>query len=162
MDCLVLDIGYRPIRYISWKKAFSLWFSERAEVIEFHQDRFVRTTSEVYNIPSKIKYVRGSFYHKRSRKSARLNRKNVLVRDHNACQYCKISLETKSYTYDHVIPTSKGGKTSWDNIVACCKSCNQRKKDRTPEEAGMILLSSPQTPSIFDLQTKIQKGSEKC
>jgi 5-methylcytosine-specific restriction endonuclease McrA len=74
-----------------------------------------------------------------------LNRQNVFKRDSNRCQYCT---SVKDLTLDHVQPKSRGGKTSWDNLVTACKSCNGKKGDFTPDEAGMILISKPYKPSF--------------
>ncbi len=72
-----------------------------------------------------------------------VNRREVLRRDHYTCQYCYCS---KNLTLDHVIPLSKGGQHTWDNIVTACEQCNQRKSDRTPLEAGMPLCTKPKAP----------------
>ena len=74
------------------------------------------------------------------------NRRNVVHRDNNICQYCGNRFCFSDLTMDHVIPKSKGGLKSWTNIVASCKRCNSRKRDRTPEEARMPLIKQPQVP----------------
>ena len=70
-------------------------------------------------------------------------RKNIFRRDRHICQYCSCKLEGPNATVDHVLPRSRGGKHKWDNVVACCLSCNRKKGDRTPSEAKMDLLSNP-------------------
>jgi 5-methylcytosine-specific restriction endonuclease McrA len=72
-----------------------------------------------------------------------VTRKNIYLRDANTCQYCGSKLKSDDLTLDHIIPKSRGGKSSWDNMVACCRVCNSRKDNRTPEEAGMPLLHRP-------------------
>lgn len=75
------------------------------------------------------------------------NRRNVYIRDKQTCQYCSKKLASEDITIDHVIPRSRPeGKTAWDNCVVACVSCNSKKADRTPEQAGMILLSIPKKP----------------
>ncbi len=75
------------------------------------------------------------------------SRANLLIRDRYTCQYCGKSVKNpKDRTIDHVLPRSRGGKTTWDNVVLCCRKCNLKKGDRTPEEAGMKLLSKPKAP----------------
>lgn len=77
------------------------------------------------------------------------SRENIYARDKHICQYCGKEFEPKELTLDHVFPKSRGGDTSWDNIVACCKACNQFKADRTPEEAGLVLLNKPKKPEQY-------------
>jgi 5-methylcytosine-specific restriction endonuclease McrA len=72
-----------------------------------------------------------------------LSRKNILLRDRNTCQFCGHVFSSSDLTLDHVVPRSRGGSTSWDNLVACCHRCNNIKGDRTPEEAGLRLLRRP-------------------
>jgi len=75
------------------------------------------------------------------------SRANLLIRDRYTCQYCGKSVKNpKDRTIDHILPRSRGGKTTWDNVVLCCRKCNLKKGDRTPEEAGMKLLSKPRAP----------------
>jgi len=75
------------------------------------------------------------------------SRANLLIRDRYTCQYCGKSVKNpKDRTIDHILPRSRGGKTTWDNVVLCCRKCNLKKGDRTPEEAGMKLLAKPRAP----------------
>ncbi|NPA49618.1 MAG: HNH endonuclease [Thermodesulfobacteria bacterium] len=75
------------------------------------------------------------------------SRANLLIRDHYTCQYCGKSVKNpKDRTIDHILPRSRGGKTTWDNVVLCCRKCNLKKGDRTPEEVGMKLLTKPKAP----------------
>jgi 5-methylcytosine-specific restriction endonuclease McrA len=87
-------------------------------------------------------------------KSAKFNRANVLLRDNSECQYCRVKLERKNFTFDHILPVSQGGKTNWKNIVACCVPCNQKKKDRTPYQSGMKLIREPYVPDSFEILNK--------
>jgi 5-methylcytosine-specific restriction endonuclease McrA len=66
-----------------------------------------------------------------------------MLRDRQTCQYCRRPFEAKKLTLDHVTPRSRGGGSSWENLVACCLACNNRKADRTPAEAGMLLEKKP-------------------
>ena len=76
------------------------------------------------------------------------NRKNILARDHYMCQYCDKKLPAAELTLDHIIPESKGGLASWDNLVACCGACNRRKADKSLEESGMMLRRRPRPANI--------------
>lgn len=85
-------------------------------------------------------YIRKDFI------SYNCNRKNVIWRDKNICQYCGNKFSFHELTMDHVIPKSRGGDKSWENIVACCKKCNTKKSNKTPEEARMPLIKKPSVP----------------
>jgi 5-methylcytosine-specific restriction endonuclease McrA len=87
------------------------------------------------------------------RENMRFNRKNVFARDANRCQYCNRNQLTSELSLDHVIPKSKGGPTTWDNIVCACVACNVRKGGRTPREAGMVLNRKPRKPRYSPLVT---------
>lgn len=144
MDTLVLSDSYVPMRRISWQDAICDVLSGRAEMIESYSNRVVRTATEVFPMPSIIRFtrkVRGLF-----KRSVKFNRKNVWLRDNGRCQYCNIPVGLHEYEYEHVIPQSVGGPTDFGNIVASCHSCNQKKSNRTPAQAGMKLLSVPKRP----------------
>jgi 5-methylcytosine-specific restriction endonuclease McrA len=78
--------------------------------------------------------------------AAVFSRRNLFRRDHNQCQYCGLRPGTAELSIDHVFPRSRGGKSSWENCVLACMDCNRRKRDRTPEEAGMRMLKRPEKP----------------
>jgi 5-methylcytosine-specific restriction endonuclease McrA len=83
---------------------------------------------------------------KKRKKKVKFSRVNIYARDKYRCQYCGIKGRMKDFTFDHVIPRSQGGKTTWDNIVTCCPDCNCKKDSRTPKEAGMKLRKHPVQP----------------
>jgi len=144
MDTLVLNSSYMPINRVSWREALSCIFSGRAEVVEEYEDRTVRSPSTVFKVPSIIRFLSRAvgFF----RRGVKFNRNNVYLRDKGSCQYCGKKVTRSGFTYDHVIPRSQGGKTKWDNVVVACLPCNQRKRDRTPAQAGMSLLNKPVRP----------------
>ena len=149
MDTLVLDKSYQPLSKISWQEAFTMIFSDRhVDVIDVYSDKEVRSASDSYPMPSIIRFVEKSVGRK-FRKGEKFNRKNVWLRDKGCCQYCGIPTTMSSFTYDHVIPRSRGGKTTWVNIVVACIPCNQRKQNRTPEEARMRLRNKPEHPAYI-------------
>jgi 5-methylcytosine-specific restriction endonuclease McrA len=146
---LVLNAAYEPIHLVSWEKAMCLVFTAKAEVVAEYEHA-IRSVSHIFKMPSVVrlkKYVR-TF---RRTMNARCTRKNVLMRDRYACQYCGISCSAATITIDHVFPRSRGGKTNWDNVAAACHPCNRRKANRTPEEAGMRLAKKPRRPTWVDL-----------
>jgi len=80
------------------------------------------------------------------RHEVRFTRKNIFYRDRNRCQYCGHRFATRDLNLDHVVPLSRGGKSTWENVVCCCIPCNSRKGGRTPDEAHMRLIHSPARP----------------
>jgi len=138
---LILNQSYEPVSVCSAKKAIILIFLTKAEIIAKRDGRVVRSVSTSMPFPSVIRLAR---YIKVPFKKIELSRRNILKRDGYRCQYCG----TKSHelTIDHVIPKSRGGSDSWDNLVSACKECNNKKADRTPEEAGINLIKKPRRP----------------
>ncbi len=139
---LLLNATFEPIGVISWKKAIILYLLGKAEVISVYQ-HVVRSVSTSVNLPAVLRLTR---YVKYRRQEVKFTRRNIYIRDKYRCQYCGRVFEPKDLTYDHVIPRSRGGKTTWTNVVTCCHSCNLKKGGQTPREAGMRLLSQPKEP----------------
>ncbi len=146
MHTLVLNSAYMPINKITWRKAISLLFTGKVEVIEEY-DEIVRSPSTAFQMPSIIRYLGakvGMF-----RRGVKFNRNNVYLRDKGRCQYCGKRVSREDFTYDHIVPRRHGGETKWKNIVVSCIPCNQRKAARTPEQAGMRLISKPVRPKYL-------------
>lgn len=144
MNCvLVIDSNWRPLRVDSWQRVFCDVLLGKQEVVEHSADRTIQGVGRTYPMPSVVRVVR-SF--KRDRIRLKFSRLNIYARDRFECQYCGERKQTEELTFDHVMPRSRGGRTTWENIVACCISCNNEKADRTPSEAGMRLLSLPKKP----------------
>lgn len=140
---LLLNQGYEPIKIVCWQRAITLVALDKVEVIEEY-DAQVRATSMVIQIPAVVR-LRKAF--RRPAKPVKFSRVNIYARDGYRCQYCGINCTIDQLTYDHVIPRSRDGRTTWDNIVSCCCACNARKANRTPAEARMTLRSVPVRPS---------------
>jgi 5-methylcytosine-specific restriction endonuclease McrA len=122
-----------------------LVFAEKVKVLKY-SDRIIQGVEKVFRAPAVlvlIKVVRSVY-----RSRVPFSKKNILVRDRLACVYC--GKKGKPLTLDHVIPQSKGGKTSWENCVACCKACNTKKGARTPKEANMHFVKRPFQPTISE------------
>jgi 5-methylcytosine-specific restriction endonuclease McrA len=149
MDCRVLKLSqaYEPIEIITWRKAFKLIALGKAEVIKEY-DKTIRTFQSSFKFPAVIRLVK-SF--QRPKGYVRFNKRNVFIRDRMSCLYCGAEGTMDSLTLDHIIPRSKGGKTSWINCVACCKTCNIKKGNKTPQEAGMTLKKQPTAPDWLPL-----------
>lgn len=141
---LLLNATYEPIRVVNWKKAITLLWQGKVEVLEVY-DREIRGISITIKLPSVIRLLK-LVRLKESYHSVKFSRANIFARDKHHCQYCGHKLPTEELTFDHVIPISRGGRKAWENIVTACISCNNRKSGHTPEEAGMRLIKHPVKP----------------
>jgi 5-methylcytosine-specific restriction endonuclease McrA len=140
---LFLDHEWRPLRVESWQRAISDLCLGKVEVIEYSRDKTIKGVTREYPLPVVVRVLR---HFKRERIRIKFSRLNIYARDKFVCQYCGARFDTEDLTFDHVLPKSKGGRTSWENIVTCCIVCNTEKADRTPAEAGLRLLSTPRKP----------------
>ncbi len=139
---LILNQNYEPMSVVNVKKAIVLLYLGKAELIEAKDGQQVRSVSMRMPFPSIVRlsvFVRVPF------KKIILSRKNILRRDGHRCQYCGRS--DIPLTVDHVIPLSRGGEETWENLVCACVKCNNRKGDSTPDEAGMPLRRRPIRPN---------------
>ena len=140
---LVLNQDFSPMTICSVKKAFLLVYLNKADLVFAPGNKTIRTVDKSFPLPSIIKinqYISIPF------KGLVLTRQNVFRRDNYECQYCG---SKKDLTLDHLIPRSKGGKSSWKNLVTACKRCNAKKGDFKPEEVGLKLKRAPHRPSYF-------------
>lgn len=153
---LVLNQDYQPLSVCGVRKSLMLLYLEKAELLHPRTDRTIRTVSRQVDFPSVIrlrKYARAPF------QSIVLTRKNILRRDGNRCQYCGTH---EDLTIDHVLPKSRGGADTWENLVAACHRCNHRKGSRTPREADMPLRREPFRPHhILFLQGTVAHVDEE-
>ena len=140
---LVLNLDYSPISICNVQRAFLLLYLEKAQLMSEVQDLFLRTVDKSFPMPAVIKlnkYVNIPY------KSVELTRQNIFKRDNFECQYCGTE---HNLTLDHVVPSSKGGKSTWNNLITACKTCNAKKGDFSPQEAGLDLNSKPYKPSYI-------------
>lgn len=144
---LVLNQNYEPISICSARKAVVLLFLDKANMVE-NNGLNIHSISLEIPYPSVIRLHR--YIHKPFQKVS-LNRKNIIKRDKNICQYC--GKNHQPMTIDHIIPKSTGGMDTWENLVCACMRCNNKKGDRTPDKAGMKLIKIPKKPThLFYLQ----------
>ncbi len=156
MRALVLNVGYEPLQIISWERAICLVFSDKAEIL-VNTDKVARTISHQYFIPGVIRlkrYIRVSSEHFGI---VRCSRRNILIRDQFQCQYCGKKCRQTQITIDHVMPRSRGGKSSWDNLVAACIICNHKKSANTPAEKGMVLRKHPRRPLWTEMLEEMER-----
>jgi 5-methylcytosine-specific restriction endonuclease McrA len=165
---LVLNKLYLAVHVISVRRAFTLLFKDLAEVVTIDEgyyqsynfqswrevseararfkgpdDDFIRTVHFEIQVPRVIRLLA---YDRLPRQRVRFNRRNIFARDGNRCQYCGKKFATSELSLDHVVPRSRGGQTTWVNIVCACVKCNVKKGGRTPREAGMHLIREPVQP----------------
>jgi 5-methylcytosine-specific restriction endonuclease McrA len=138
---LQLNASYEPLRIISLKKAMTL-LTKGVAVTEVPTDILIHLKLGIY-LPS---VIRLRHYRHVPIRMQVVSRRNIILRDGSRCMYCGVRSE--NLTLDHVIPKSRGGRNTWDNLVACCPKDNHRKGDKTPEEAGMKLIRRPLPQSI--------------
>ena len=166
---LVLNRHFMAVRVVAARRAFVLLYREAAEVIDIEEGQFsnydfdswcelsqLRTDEERHEVdwvravafdiqvPRIIKLVR---FDRQHIATLRMNRRNLLARDGHCCQYCGQSLPASQLSLDHVMPRSRGGPTTWENVVASCVRCNTKKGSRTPQEARMKLMKKPKKPT---------------
>ncbi len=139
---LLLNASYEPLSIVDWRKAITLWWRGKAEVLVSHP-RKIRSATATIDLPSVLRLQRRV---KIPRHRVTFTRANVYRRDGFRCQYCGGRFQSQELTFDHVVPRSRGGDTSWTNIVTSCRPCNRTKCSRTPGEAQMPLLSQPREP----------------
>jgi 5-methylcytosine-specific restriction endonuclease McrA len=145
---LVLNASYEPISVVSVRRAVILLLKEKAELIEAAE---AELRSE--NVTMRLPLVIRLFYYVRIpyRVSLPITRRTVLARDHYTCQYCGRQPSRRDLTVDHILPRSRGGTTSWENVVTACQRCNARKGNHTPDEVNMHPLLPPSRPRYIAL-----------
>jgi 5-methylcytosine-specific restriction endonuclease McrA len=150
---LVLNASFEPIAICTAKRAMKMWAKGIARIEETYDRVFYRSMF----LPS---VVRLSYYRRVPLRKHTLSRRNILLRDRYTCQYCAVTLPAAKLTLDHVIPRSRGGPSAWENLVACCYSCNRRKGDRTPEEASMMLVARPRVMNLHTARFLMRRMGE--
>ncbi len=157
MKTLLLDETYFPVEIIDWRRSLTLFFTGRVQVLENHDDIDIRSASSSIKLPKVIKLITGKKF---QAGEVRFNRYNIFYRDHFTCQYCGVKGNSKNLTFDHVIPRSKGGDTSWENIVTACQSCNSKKGSKLLTEWGVKLKQEPMKPKWTPSMTLRMKEEE--
>ncbi len=141
--CLVLNQNYEPLSITHVKRALCLIYLGKAEIVESYAFG-IRTVSNSFTAPS---ILRLRYFIHIKRPNLPLTKRNILKRDNYTCQYC--GTKNGPMTADHVIPRKLDGKETWENLVCACDKCNNKKGERTIEEAGMKLLRRPKRPHFF-------------
>jgi len=162
MACLALNASFEPLTLISPKRAIRLVLDNKAEIIESDGDRAFRSETESYPFPTVIRLIR--YVHVPRRFRRQVTNTFLFARDDYSCQYCgkhRSQLKGRRYlTRDHILPRSRGGGNTWDNVVTACSPCNNRKADRLPQEAGMRLLTVPKEPNYVRLVWAVRRVTD--
>lgn len=138
---LVLNASYEPINICAARRAITMLVKGVAHVEETHEELIHRDIK----LPS---VIRLNNYRRMPTRRHVLSRRNILIRDRYLCQYCGQRFSNAGLTLDHIVPKSRGGTDTWENLVASCYECNHRKADNTPDEAGMLLLKTPRALTL--------------
>ena len=179
---LVLNRFYMAVHVVSVRRAFALLCRELAEVVHIEEGQYANYNFDSWREISELKasfktpqedwirsvnfeiqvprVIRLLTYDRLPKQTVRFNRRNIFARDANRCQYCGRRFPTSELSLDHVIPRSRGGETSWENIVCSCVKCNVKKGGRTPHEASMQLVRPPVRPKRSPLLS-IKLGNPK-
>jgi len=144
---LLLNATYEPLKVVHWQKAITLLCQGKVEVISVY-DREIRGVTLSFRLPSVIRLLR--YVRIRTRfDHVPFSRANIYARDDHTCQYCGQRTPATDLTFDHVVPVAQGGRKDWENIVACCITCNRQKGGRTPNQAGMRLIRPAARPAAL-------------
>ena len=146
LPVLVLNASYEPINICAARRAIVLVLKGVA-MTEEENGHYLHAARIAMRVPSVIRLVE---YRRIPHQTRALSRKNILLRDRNTCQYCARVLPSAELTLDHVVPRSRGGLSSWENLVACCQECNRSKGNQLLHEAAMKLVREPRA---FTLHT---------
>jgi 5-methylcytosine-specific restriction endonuclease McrA len=144
---LVLNASYEPINICAARRALVLVLKGIA-MTEEENGHFLHAQRVAMRLPSVIRLLE---YRRIPHQSRALSRKNILLRDRNTCQYCGVILPASELTLDHVVPRSRGGSSTWENLVACCHTCNRRKGNSLLHEMPHMKLL--REPRAFNLHT---------
>ncbi|MGF1453450.1 MAG: HNH endonuclease [Opitutales bacterium] len=177
---LVLNRLWQPVNIVGPRRAFSLLSQENAQVINTADGSFqtmdlgswIQFSIDHPPVPGQpcVKTVRYAlrlpavvilrFFDRVPKQDAKFSRRTVLERDDYTCQYCGRHYSEHELTLDHVIPRDQGGRTTWENIVACCIYCNSEKANRMPHQAGMTLRTKPKRPQVKPFAMQIAERLE--
>ena len=140
---LLLNSDYRVLSFVNWTRALKLMYRGKVAIVSEWDDTVIRSADESISLPStlrlrkRVKFFRQKIY---------FSKATVKRRDNYTCQYCGKAINKKNLTIDHIIPVSKGGETSYENCVAACYKCNNKKNNKLLSQLDMKLLNKPRRP----------------
>ena len=152
-QCIVLNADYSFLNVVNWKRAMCLLVKDKVKVLRYSARTIHTGEGHAVQVPLVIRLIKLIRTVYRAR--VPFSKRNVLIRDGFKCAYCRT--EDRRLTIDHLIPRSRGGKTDFDNCVAACKECNNKKGNQTPSESGMYPRSKAYQPTISEfLRRKVK------
>lgn len=159
MGCLALNASFEPLTILPVRRALRLVIDRKAEILEVEDTRVFRSERRELPCPSVIRLVR--YVHVPRKFRRQVTNTFLFARDGYRCQYCgrhRSRLRGREFlTRDHVVPMSRGGDNSWQNVVTACSPCNNRKGNRLPEEVGLHTLHSPAEPNYVELVWAVRR-----
>lgn len=143
--CVVLNGDYSFLNFVGWRRGVCLFLKGKCEVLKWSEKAIKLIDGSEIKIPLILKLIKlvRTIY----RNKVPFSKRNVMIRDNFRCGYCDTIYDL---TIDHIIPTSKGGKTNFENCITACHPCNHKKRDKTPNEAGMYLKKKAYAPTISE------------
>jgi len=144
---LLLNFSYEPLGTVGVARSMCLWFRNSVTVEEYDGDNVLHSPSQTFRVPSVIR-LRTYINVRRKRNETAMKRARIYIRDKYRCQYCGENRHASDLTLDHILPRAQGGESTPQNLVSACVKCNQRKGNRTPEQARMPLLTPQKYLSI--------------
>ena len=174
-DTLILNRGWIPIHIMDWHKAIALLYKEHANALDadmvtycytdwVKQSIFLDDYPKIGTVKYKVaipEVMVLTTFDRLPLREIKFTRQSIFQRDNYTCQYCGVKFKKNDLEKEHVIPKCQGGKNSWDNIVSACTPCNSKKRDRTPEQAGMKLIRKPRPPDWFNPHNRITHHPNK-
>jgi 5-methylcytosine-specific restriction endonuclease McrA len=162
MGCLTLNASFEPLTILPIHRAIRLVIDRKAEILEIDGGRIFRSERQEVPAPAVIRLVR--FVHVPRRFRRQVTNTFLFARDSYCCQYCgrhRGELRGRDFlTRDHVVPLSRGGLNTWENVVTACSPCNNRKADYLPAECGMHLLHTPAEPNYVELVWAVRRVTD--
>lgn len=148
LESLVLNAGGLPVSVVSWQRAVSLFFAEKAIVLAEYDDHLIRSPHFSMKMPAVVQCVKSHYQPRRFVRVLPFSRRNVYVRDGGICMYCGKKVGISSFTFDHVVPRCAGGRSEWANVVVSCMKCNSKKGGKRLEKSGLTLIRAPFAPRL--------------
>jgi len=145
---LVLDVSYQTIDIVPWQRAVTLQMHLKMDVVAYYEGPWVLTADQAYYVPAVVRTRSYSRHSGHKTPLVSLHRRNIFIRDGFQCQYCGAK---DNLTVDHVVPASKGGPWTWENLTTACAKCNNKKGDKPLQKSGLKLRTTPKAPTVANM-----------
>lgn len=150
-DVLLLNQAREPLTVVKWKRALTLIFSDKADVVSY-SNKWINSSRHSWNLPSVITLSKYDAFVNPKYSKPKCTKRRIHIRDNYKCVYCGNKCNNNDVTIEHIIPQSSGGETSWNNCVTACRKCNSGKSNMSLAESGLKMHYLPKVPSnIFEI-----------